>query len=173
MHNLVRIESSKYLNPKITEYEFNISKLFLDYFEIDVESDYSLSYNYKQLYFKGKPMAYAERYIDIPYIPKTMSIFRPLKNELHSNLIIELFEESECNRTYPYMEIKEFIKDGHKKFSGFLKVKNDIIRRSIVKSAPSIPILKTSIIANTIFNYDDLSEYRYNIKEYINSFKKK
>ena len=78
---------------KISEYEFNITKLILDAFDIDIESDFQLTYNYNPIMISGQPVYYTDQYAALPGISKDLNIFRPLKNDKHANILIDMFEE--------------------------------------------------------------------------------
>ena len=155
---------------KVSENEFNITRMFLDAFDIDCENDYSLTYNYLSLTCGDKLLAYTERYNQLKNIPTNMMIFRPLKNEKHANTIIDMFDDLNLIES-DNIEIREFSKNGKKKYSGYLKHGNKIIEESIIKSSPTIPILKTSVIAKTLFDEETYDEYRHNLYGFLTNNK--
>ena len=156
--------------PRISVPEFNITKLFLDAFEVDCESDYTLMYKYIPLSCGDRLLGYSEFYNQLSNIPSTQMVFRPLKNEKHTNIIIDMFDDLNIIE-FNNMEIKEYIKNGKKKYSGCLKNGNDVIDETFIKMAPTIPILKLSIIASVLFDIYDYDSFYENLMEFI-KFKK-
>lgn len=164
---LTRIPTKK----KIDEFEFNITKLLIDALGIDYESDYLISFDDAPIICGDKYLAFTEHYKHINRIPKDLAIFRPIRNEKHANIIIDMFDELDLIEA-DNIEVTEFMKGNKKKFSGYLKNGNEIIEESFVKSAPSIPILKISIIAKILFDDNDYDEYIKNLTSYLNRKKR-
>lgn len=166
---LIHIHRKRNKN-KIDKNEFNISKMLLDYFEADYGDDFEITYNYSPIYCGEKILAYTEHFSDInsDLIPKDKSIFRPLINERHANILIEMFEELGLNDLY-CINIEEFInKNGKKKYRGyFVDSKDNIIKSTYIKSSSTIPILKTSMVAKAIFNDNDFYLYRSYLKDFL------
>lgn len=160
---LTRIHTKPF---EINQYEFNITKLLIDTLGIEYESDYLISFDNVPIVCGDKYLAYTEQYNYLRKIPKELAIFRPIKNEKHANIVIDMFDELNIIDS-DSMEVKEFIKGNKKKFSGYLKSGNKIIEESFVKSAPTIPILKVSIIANVLFDDDEYHEFRSNLSSYL------
>ena len=171
MDGLIKITRIPQQKNKISESEFNITTLFIENFDIDYESDFSLSYGLLPLSCGDRLLGYCELYQNLPSIPHDLMVFRPLKNEKHSNLIIDMFEELNIIES-DNMEIREFTKNGKKRYSGCLKLGNQIIEESYIKSAPSIPILKVSIIAQLLLDDDDYNIFRQNLKSYLSRDKR-
>ena len=152
---------------KINKYEFNITSLFIYSFDIEYEKDYTLTRMYLPLKCGEKFLAYSESYDSLKNIPKHLMIFRPLKNEKHANMIIDMFDDLNIIESNN-LEIKEFLgKKGKKKYSGYLRNGNTIIEESIIKSAPSIPILKISIIAKLLFDDTEYEQFYNNLKGFL------
>lgn len=160
---LTRIPTKK----KIDESEFNITKLLIDALGVDYESNYLISFDDAPIICGDKYLAFTEQYKYIDRIPKDLAIFRPIRNEKHANIIIDMFDELELIDA-DNIEVTEFIKGNKKKFSGYLKNGNEMIEESFVKSAPSIPILKISIIAKILFDDDEYNSYIKNLTTFLN-----
>lgn len=166
MGDLIKLTRIPPKKPKISISEFNITTLFINEFELDYESDFSLSYKYLPLTCGDRTLGYAEKYEMIDLVPKEFSLFRPLKNDKHANLIIEMFDDLNLIRS-DNLEIKEFMKNGRKKYSGYLLNGTKVLKRSIVKIAPSIPILKVSIIASIMLDHETYEYYYKNLINYL------
>lgn len=151
---------------KITKSEFIITNLFINYLELELDSDYTLSFMLLPLICNDKQLGYTENYMFIRNIPSSLALFRPLKNEKHANLIIDMFDDLNII-DFDSLEIKEFTKNDKKKYSGYLKKNNSIIEGSEVPSAPSVSILKLSIVAQLLFDSDDYMIYYNNLIKYL------
>ena len=160
---LTRIHSKPF---EVREYEFNITKLLINALGIEYDSNYLISFNDMPILCGDRYLAFTEQYKYLRKIPKDLSIFRPIKNEKHANIVIDMFDELNIIDS-DSVEIVEFMKNNKKKYSGYLKHGNKIIDESIVKSAPSVPILKISIIANVLFDDDEYTKYRDNLSNYL------
>lgn len=156
---------------KISQQEFNITKLLIDALGIEFDTGYMLSFDDAPIICGDRYLAYTEHYKFLEKIPKDMAIFRPIKNEKHANIIIDMFDELNIIDS-DTMEVTEVTKpNGKKKFSGYLKCGGRIIEESKVKSAPSITILKISIIAKLLFDDNVYDEYMKNLTEYLGNVK--
>ena len=151
---------------KISKSEFIITNLFINYLELELDSDYTLSFMLLPLICNDKQLGYTENYMFIKNIPSSLALFRPIKNEKHANLIIDMFDDLNII-DFDSLEIKEFMKNDKKKYSGYLKKNNIIVEGSEVPSAPSIPILKLSIVAQLLFDSDDYMTYYDNLIQYL------
>ena len=169
---LIKITRRKKQN-KVSKSEFEITKLFLDYFESEYESDYSVTIDNSIIWCGDKVIAFPEHYSYINSdIPKDMALFRPLKNERHSNILIDMFEDLAMNVPMNSIEINEFINDnGKKRYNGHMTVYHKVVKESVIRSSPSIPILKTSIIAKVLFSKEDYSLYKTLLKQYLSEQK--
>lgn len=162
---ITRIQKNK---NKISKNEFNITKMLLDSLDVEFESDYSMTKDYSPLLCGDRILSYTEFYNNIDSIPKENVIFRPLKNERHSNILIEMFEESIENISMDKIEITEYLnKHGKKRYSGYIISHGHILKDSKITSAPSIPILKTSIVARTLLNKNDYEEYTKYLRKFL------
>lgn len=162
-YKLTRIPSKQF---KINEYEYNITKLLINSLGIEYEPNYLLSFEDAPIICGDRYVAFTEHYKFINRIPKNLAIFRPIKNEKHANIIIDMFDELNIIDA-DNIEVTEFMKGNKKKFSGYLKCGNKKIEESFVKSAPSIPILKISIIAKILFDEYEYKEYKENLMKYL------
>lgn len=154
---------------KVSKAEFQITKLVLDYFDTEYEEDFSINVDESPLWCGEKLVAFPEHYSYInSEIPKDMVLFRPLKNERHSNILIDMFEDVAMNMPMDSLEINEFLNDnGKKRFTGYMIVGRKKVKESVIKSSPSIPILKTSIIAKLLFSRDDYETYKTLLKDFL------
>lgn len=168
-YKLTRITPKQF---KVNEFEFNITKLLIDALGIEYESGYLLSFDDAPIICGDRYIAYTEQYKFLDRIPRDLAIFRPIRNEKHANIIIDMFDELNLIDS-DNMEVTEFMKGNKKKYSGYLKCGNKMIEESFVKSAPSIPILKVSIIANILFDDDEYQEYKDNLVNFLNKGEKK
>lgn len=164
---LIKI-TRKRKNNKITKNEFDITKMILDAFNCEYESDYSITIENAPLLYSDRVIAFPEHYSYINSdLNKDMILFRPLKNERHSNILIDMFEDYFMSEPMDSLEINEFLNDKNKKrYTGHIIVNGKLLKRSYIKSSPTIPVLKTSIIAKLLFNKDDYYKY----KDKLNSF---
>lgn len=152
--------------------EFIIVKKILDFLEIDYESDFSITKNCVPVYYGDREICFPEHFSYTSLIPKEKILFRPLRNERHSNILIEMFEESEFNIDHDRLEINEFINNkGKKRFTGWLVSHGETIKNSIIKSSPSIPILKTSIVAKLLFNDCEYDVFKNMLSSYLSEQK--
>ena len=146
---------------KFPKEEFQITKKLLDTLDIEYETDLTISKDCAPIFCGDRELTFPEYYSYIDTIPKEKLIFRPLKNERHSNILIEMFEESELMIPFDRIEIREFENEnGKKRFSGYAVKGSQKIKKSSVKSSPSIPILKCTIIAKLMYDKKDYLEYR-------------
>ena len=163
---LIKITRKK-KNNRYPESEFNVTKYLLDGFGIDYESDLSISLNLIAIYCGDRNLYFPEHY---SYVNNIISdnniIFRPLKNERHSNILIDMFEELDSNAYQ--LEITEFLnKNNKKRYKGYFICDGNIVKNSIIKSSPSIPILKTSIVAKMVLNDNEFNKYIELLKIYL------
>ena len=172
MKELIKLTRISPRNFKINKYEFNITKLLINALGIEYEPNYLISFDDSLIVCGDRYIAFTEQYKYLNNIPKDLTIFRPIKNEKHANIIIDMFDELNIIDS-DNMEVTEFIKGNKKKYSGYLRKGNTKIEESFVKSAPSIPILKVSIIANILFDEDEYNEYRENLSKYLIGGKRK
>lgn len=151
---------------KISEIEFNMTKQFIQLLEMYCDNDYTIHNDNElcdaPLSCKTKLLGFCERYESLSNIPKDMVIFRPFKNEKHANIIIELFEDLNYIE-FDSLEINDYEKDGRLKYSGWLVKDGKIIDGSYIKTAPSLPILKMSILASLLMEPDEHKQYINNL----------
>ena len=155
----------------INRYEFDITNTLIGLFDIDYESDFSLSYENSPIYIGGKLLGYCQDFDDINKIPiKEISVFRPLRNDRHADILIKMFEDLDII-DIDSLEIKEYDTDKGKRYSGSFKKNNSIIDGTLIKSSPSIPILKISIVANMLLDENEYKIYYNNLLKYLSSGK--
>lgn len=157
---------------KINEFEFNITKLLINALGIEFESGFLLSFDDAPIICGDRYIAYTEYYKFLNRIPKDLAIFRPIRNEKHANIIIDMFDDLDIIES-DNIEVTEFMKGTKKKYSGYLKCGNKKIDESFVKSAPSIPILKVSIIAKMLFDDYEYKQYKENLMKFLGKGDKK
>ena len=165
---LIQIHRKKH-KIKIDKSEFKLTQLLLKYLDIEYDDEFAITLNYAPIYCGEKTLAYTEHYSDInSEIPKDKVIFRPLISERHANILIEMFEDLGLNDLY-CIKIEEFInKNDKKKYRGyFLDKYNNIIDSTYIKSSPTIPILKSSIVAKSLFSKDDFLLYKEYLKDFL------
>lgn len=156
---LIRITRIKKPNAYSKE-EFSLTKKLLDALDVEYESDLTISKNCLPILCGDRELTFPEHYVYMDSIQKDKLIFRPLKNERHANIIIDMFEES-SKIDFDRIEIREFLNDNDKKrYSGYAIKGSEKVKKSTVKSSPSIPILKCTIIAKLIFDKKQYLEFR-------------
>lgn len=153
----------------ISRSEFEITKMLLDVLDADIEYDNSIIYQYAPITMNDRIFVYAERYFDLDKVSKMENtiLFRPLKSDKHANILIRMFEDLDLI-DFDSLEIIENVLDnGRIKYSGYLKKGDKIIQGSYIKTAPSISILKVSIIANLLMNSEEYNKYYKYLLEYL------
>ncbi len=171
MNGLIHISPHAIKPFKVNKYEFNITTMLIQNLDIEYESDYTISYDNTTIECCDRFLGYSENYYALQDIPPEIAIFRPIKNEKHANIIIDMLEYSGFI-DFTYLEVRESIINNKKKFSGWLTKNHEIIDGTYVKSAPSVPILKTSIAAKILFDDIDMSKYMENLINFLNVNKK-
>ena len=162
------IKLTRIRKPKFSKYEFQITKMLLDSLYVEYESDFSITIDSAPIYCGEKEFSFPEHYSYINDFSKDKLIFRPLKNERHANILIEMFEESEINLNFDRIEINEYLNDNNKKrFKGCMIYKNDPIPNTNVKGSPSIAILKSTIIAKILLSKKQYSDFKELLTNYL------
>ena len=171
--SLIRI-SKRRRNNKIPKSEFKITSQLLYCFDAEIDEGYNIIVNYIPLTCGDKELAYSEHYSSLnTEIPKNKMIFRPIKNERHSNILIEMFEQSLIDISIERLEIEEYVnKNGKKRYSGYFVCKNNYNKDSImtnteVKGLPSIAALKTAIVAKAMLDENDFYDFMTLLKELV------
>lgn len=170
--SLVRISKRKKSN-RIPKSEFRLTSQLLYVFDTEIDDDYSILKDYVPLTCGDKELAYSEHYPSLSTeIPKNKVIFRPIKNERHSNILIEMFEELN-ESLVERLEVEEYLnKNGKKRYSGYFVCKNNNRKDSKlydteVKGLPSISALKTAIVAKAMLSDDEYDEFIETLKELV------
>ena len=163
---------------KMTKTEFIITKAILDALDAEYDSDHSILLESSYYYCGDKVIALPEHYTYVnDELDKDLILFRPLRNERHSNILIDMFEELKMSVPMDRLEINEYLNKNDKvRYSGYIIVNGNKMPNSYVKGSPSIPILKTSIIAQVLFK-EGYSNYSYEdfsnlITQYLNEQKR-
>lgn len=149
--------------------EFKITKMLLDALYVEYESDFTISQDSAPIYCGDKEISFPEHYAYINDFTKDQLIFRPLKNERHANILIEMFEESDMNVDFNRIEVNEYLNEKNKRrYKGSMIGINDkSISGTEISGCYSIPILKTSIIAKMVLSKKEYKEFRDLIIKYI------
>ena len=162
------VKLTRIRKPKFSKNEFLITKMLLDALYVEYESDFSITIDSAPIYCGEKELNFPEHYSYINDFSKDRLIFRPLKNERHANILIEMFEESEMNLNFDRIEINEYLNDNNKKrFKGYMIHKNEAIPNTNVKGSPSIAILKSTIIAKVLLSKKEYSKYKELLTSYL------
>lgn len=169
---LHRIRDEK---DRINIYEYNISKMFIYYLELDIEMNGLLTKYSAFIQCGDKLLSYHEKLKSVNNLfgDNSISIFRPLKLEKHTNLIIDMFDELYAI-DFESLDIYESTNPntGKRYYYGGLSRRGLSIEKSFVNSAPSIPILKSCVIVNMVFNDDDKAEFYTNLNNFLRNNKK-
>ena len=162
------IKLTRIRKPKFSKYEFQITKMLLDALYVEYESDFSITIDSAPIYCGEKELSFSEHYSYINDFSKDKLIFRPLKNERHANILIEMFEESDMSINFDRIEINEYLNDNNKRrFKGYMIHKNDQIPNTNVKGSPSIAILKSTIIAKILLSKKEYSDFKELLTNYL------
>ena len=162
------IKLTRIRKQKFSKYEFLITKMLLDSLYVEYESDFSITIDSAPIYCGEKEFSFPEHYSYINDFSKDRLIFRPLKNERHANILIEMFEESEMSLNFDRIEINEYLNDNNKKrFKGHMIYKNDQIPNTNVKGSPSIAILKSTIIAKVLLSKQEYTKFKELLTGYL------
>lgn len=150
---------------KICYNEFIITNLFIQCLDLECFDNFIIHKDFIPISCGEKYVCYSDIYHMLKYIPQEYQTFRPLKHEKHANIIIDMFERLDII-DMDSVEIMEVNIDGKKKYSGYMQRNGKMIKNSYVKQAPTIPILKCSIVANMLFDKYDYAIFRENLSEY-------
>lgn len=162
------IKLTRIRKPKFSKNEFQITKMLLDALYVEYESDFSITIDSAPIYCGEKELNFPEHYSYINDFSKDRLIFRPLKNERHANILIEMFEESEINVNFDRIEINEYLNDNNKKrFKGYMIYKNDEVPNTNIKGSPSIAILKSTIIAKVLLSKKEYNKFKELLTAYL------
>lgn len=156
------IKSRRKFKFKISEIEFKLTKLLLDNLDIDYESDYTLSFNYLPIIYNNSPLCFAERYISLLNIPNNKVIFRPIKNDKHANILIDMFDRLGIINSDNLI----ILSDGDNAYKGYFTYNGKKIEKSYTYNAPTIPILKSFMVAKLLLDSDDYNIFLNNLLEY-------
>lgn len=151
---------------KVNPNEFNITNLFIDCLELECGDDFIIYDGLRPLICGEKYLCYTDTYWALKYIPLEDAIFRPLKYEKHANIIIDMFDRLDII-DMDSLEVEEKIINGKKKYCGYMKKNGKIVNGSYVKHAPTIPILKCSVIAKMLFDDCDYDIFKSNLMGYL------
>lgn len=170
----IRISKRK-KNNRISKSEFELTSQLLDAFEAEIDDEYKIIVDYVPLCCADKELAFSEHYSNLnTEIPKDKMLFRPLRNERHSNILIEMFEQLNEN-IIERLEIEEYLnKNNKKRYSGYFIGKNiygkdERIEKSYVKNIPSVPCLKAAIVAKCMLEDNEYEEFIIKMKDMIYS----
>lgn len=150
---------------KISKNEFILTKLLIDNLYIDFESNYELTSNCVTLSYNNVPLHFAESYIALVNIPNDKIIFRPLKNDKHANILIDMFEQLNIIKT-DSLTILEDDYNESKTYKGYFTYNGKKIDKSYTYNAPTIPVLKSFMIAKLILDFDDYNIFLNNLIEF-------
>lgn len=173
----IYIAPRKKFKFKITETEFILTKLLLDNLYVDFEPEYKLSFNCNIVSYNGTPLHYSERYASLSNIPNDLTIFRPLKNDKHANVLIDMFEQSNIIETTSLViketgiNLSSMTRD-EKTYEGYFTNNGHTINKSFTYNAPTIPILKSFIIGKMILNKEDYNIFISNLMEYNRQYRR-
>lgn len=166
------IKLTRIRKPKFSKYEFLMTKMLLDALYVEYESDFSITIDSAPIYCGEKEFSFPEHYSYINDFSKDRLIFRPLKNERHSNILIEMFEESDMSINFDKIEINEYLNNNNKRrFKGYMIYKNDPIPNTDIKGSPSIAILKCTIIAKILLSKNEYIKFKELLSNYLNEQK--
>lgn len=162
------VKLTRIRKPKFSKNEFLMTKMLLDALYVEYESDFSISINSAPVYCGEKEFSFPEHYSYINDFSKDRLIFRPFKNERHSNILIEMFEESDMSINFDRIEINEYLNHNNKRrFKGYVIYKNNELPNTNVKGSPSIAILKCTIIAKLLLNKKDYITFKDLLSNYL------
>lgn len=160
------INSRKKNRFKISETEFILTKLLLDNLSVDVESNYELSFNYITLSYNGSPLHFAETYNSLMNIPNNKTIFRPLKNDKHANILIDMFEQLDIIKTDSLTILEDIDQNEIKTYKGYFTYNGKKIGKSYTYNAPTTTVLKSFMIAKLILDSYDYDIFISNLIEF-------
>lgn len=155
----------EYPSIKISPNEFIITNLFINNLDLECFDNFIIHKDFIPLMCGEKYLCYSDIYHMLKYIPQSEAIFRPLKHEKHANIIIDMFDALDLI-DMDGLEVEERIIDNKKKYCGYIKKNGKIIKKSYVHHAPTIPIVKCSVIANVLFDKYDYDIFKSNLMEY-------
>ena len=162
------IKLTRIKKPKFSKNEFLMTKMLLDSLYVEYEPDFSITIDSAPIYCGEKEFNFPEHYSYINDFSKDRLIFRPLKNERHANILIEMFEESEMSLNFDRIEINEYLNDNNKRrFKGYMIYKNEQIPNTNVKGSPSIAILKSTIIAKALLSKKEYIKFKELLTNYL------
>lgn len=151
---------------KISETEFILTKLLLDNLYVDVESNYELSFNCITLSYNGTPLHFAETYNSLMNIPNSKVIFRPLKNDKHANILIDMFEQLDIIKTNSLTILESVDQDEIRSYKGYFTYNGKKIDKSYTYNAPTTAVLKSFMIAKLILDSYDYEIFLSNLIEF-------
>ena len=160
---LINIKPRKKYKFKVSESEFIMTKLLLENLYVDFEDDYQLSFNYGLISYNNSLLHFPERYNSFANIPNNCTLFRPLKNDKHANILIDMFEQLNIIDT-DSLTILENINDKNiKTYQGYFTYKGKKVDKSYTYNAPTIAVLKSFMIAKLILDTDDYDTFMSNL----------
>lgn len=163
MNIVISSRKNKY---KISETEFTLTKLLLDNLYVDVESNYELSFNYVTLSYNTVPLHFAETYNSLMNMPSNKTVFRPLKNDKHANILIDMFEQLNIIKTDSLTILESVDENDVKTYKGYFTYNGKKVDKSYTYNAPTTPVLKCFMIAKLILDSYDYDIFISNLIEF-------